>query len=215
MPFTRMFKKETVEGIKVIGIGGGGGNTVNTMVENFFAGVQFIVADTDVQALAKSRADIRLQLGPVITKGNGAGTDPNIGQEAAQESYEILHAALKGSVMVFVITCLGGGTGTGAAPVIAKLSKKTGALTLTIVTKPFCFEAKTRKCNAVSGWKKLKEYSDVIVTVPNDKLLNLMNRNSTITDMLLMFDTLVSQAVKGIIDLVNLSGYTNLDIPDR
>lgn len=147
MPF-RMAEEETVAVIKVIGVGGGGGNAINTMVESRLAGVQFIAANTDMQALEKSRADIRLQLGPGITKGMGAGADPEMGREAAQESFDDLQAVLKGADMVFVTAGLGGGTGTGAAPVIAKLSKEAGALTVSVVTKPFYFEAKKRMRNA-------------------------------------------------------------------
>ena len=140
MPF-RMAEEESVAVIKVIGVGGGGGNAINTMVESRLAGVQVIAANTDMQALEKSRADIRLQLGPGITKGMGAGADPEMGREAAQESYEDLQSVLKGADMVFVTAGLGGGTGTGAAPVIAKLSKESGALTVAVVTKPFYFVA--------------------------------------------------------------------------
>ena len=137
----RIAEEESVAVIKVIGVGGGGGNAINTMVENRLTGVQFIAANTDMQALEKSRADIRLQLGPGITKGMGAGAEPEMGREAAQESYEDLQNVLKGADMVFVTAGLGGGTGTGAAPVIAKLSKESGALTVAVVTKPFYFEA--------------------------------------------------------------------------
>ena len=150
MPF-RMAEEESVAVIKVIGVGGGGGNAINTMVESRLTGVQFIAANTDMQALEKSRADIRLQLGPGITKGMGAGADPEMGREAAQESYDDLMSVLKGADMVFVTAGLGGGTGTGAAPVIAKLSKEAGALTVAVVTKPFYFEAKKRMRNAEAG----------------------------------------------------------------
>ena len=213
MPF-RMAEEETVAVIKVIGVGGGGGNAINTMVESRLAGVQFIAANTDMQALEKSRADIRLQLGPGITKGMGAGADPEMGREAAQESFDDLQAVLKGADMVFVTAGLGGGTGTGAAPVIAKLSKEAGALTVSVVTKPFYFEAKKRMRNAESGWEKLKEYSDTIITVPNDRLLSLMNKNSTLVDMMQMVDNVLLQAVKGITDLINLPGHINVDFAD-
>jgi cell division protein FtsZ len=209
-----MAEEESVAVIKVIGVGGGGGNAINTMVESRLAGVQFIAANTDMQALEKSRADIRLQLGPGITKGMGAGADPEMGREAAQESYEDLQAVLKGADMVFITAGLGGGTGTGAAPVIAKLSKESGALTVSVVTKPFYFEAKTRMRNAESGWDRLKEFSDTIITVPNDRLLSLMNKNSTLVDMMQMVDNVLLQAVKGITDLINLPGHINVDFAD-
>ena len=210
----RMAEEESVAVIKVIGVGGGGGNAINTMVENRLTGVQFIAANTDMQALEKSRADILLQLGPGITKGMGAGADPEMGREAAQESYEDLQNALKGADMVFVTAGLGGGTGTGAAPVIAKLSKESGALTVAVVTKPFYFEAKKRMRNAEAGWEKLKQYSDTIITVPNDRLLSLMNKNSTLVNMMEMVDNVLLQAVKGITDLINLPGHINVDFAD-
>jgi cell division protein FtsZ len=209
-----MAEEESVAVIKVIGVGGGGGNAINTMVESRLTGVQFIAANTDMQALEKSRADITLQLGPGITKGMGAGADPEMGREAAQESYDDLQSVLKGADMVFVTAGLGGGTGTGAAPVIAKLCKEAGALTVAVVTKPFYFEAKKRMRNAEAGWEKLKEYADTIITVPNDRLLSLMNKNSTLVDMMQMVDNVLLQAVKGITDLINLPGHINVDFAD-
>jgi cell division protein FtsZ len=172
------------------------------------------VANTDVQALEKSRADIRLQLGPGIAKGMGAGADPEVGRESAQESYDELKSTLQGADMVFVTAGLGGGTGTGAAPVIAKLSKEAGALTVAVVTKPFYFEAKKRMRNAEAGWEKLKEYADTIITVPNDRLLSLMQKNSTLVDMMQKVDHVLLQAVKGITDLINLPGHINVDFAD-
>ena len=213
MPF-RMAEEESVAAIKVIGVGGGGGNAINTMVENRLSGVEFIAANTDMQALEKSRADIRIQLGPGITKGMGAGADPEVGKDAAQESYDDLRNALTGADMVFVTGGLGGGTGTGAAPVIAKLCKEAGALTVAVVTKPFYFEAKRRMRNAESGWEKLKKHSDTIITVPNDRLLSLMQKNSILVDMMKMVDDVLLQAVKGITDLINLPGHINVDFAD-
>ncbi len=209
-----MAEEESVAAIKVIGVGGGGGNAINTMVENRLAGVEFIAANTDMQALEKSRADIRIQLGPGITKGMGAGADPERGKDAAQESYDDLVNALNGADMVFVTAGLGGGTGTGAAPVIAKLCKEAGVLTVAVVTKPFYFEAKRRMRNAEAGWEKLKKYSDTIITVPNDRLLSLMQKNSTLVDMMQMVDDVLFQAVKGITDLINLPGHINVDFAD-
>ncbi|MCL2341149.1 MAG: cell division protein FtsZ [Proteobacteria bacterium] len=210
----RMAEEETVAVIKVIGVGGGGGNAINTMVESRLTGVQFIAANTDMQVLEQSRADIRLLLGPGITKGGGAGGDPEMGREAAQESSGDLQAVLKEADMVFITAGLGGGTGTGAAPVIAKLSRECGALTVSVVTKPFYFEGKNRIRNAESGWEKLKEFSDTIITVPNDRLLSLMNKNSTLVDMMQMADNVLLQAVKGITDLINLPGHINVDFAD-
>ncbi len=213
MPF-RMAEEESVAAIKVIGVGGGGGNAINTMVENRLAGVEFIAANTDMQALEKSRADIRIQLGPTLAKGMGAGADPEMGKDSAQESYDDLQNALAGADMVFVTAGLGGGTGTGAAPVIARLCKEAGALTVSVVTKPFYFEAKRRMRNAEAGWEQLKKHSDTIITVPNDRLLTLMQKNSTLVDMMQMVDDVLLQAVKGITDLINLPGHINVDFAD-
>jgi cell division protein FtsZ len=213
MPF-RMAEEEPVAQIKVIGVGGSGGNAINTMVEQRLHGVEFIVANTDMQALEKSRAEVRLQLGPGITKGMGAGADPERGRDAAQESYEEIRNALSGADMVFITAGLGGGTGTGAAPVIAKLSKESGALTVAVVTKPFYFEAKTRMRNANKGWDELKKYADTIITVPNDRLLSMMQKNSTLIDMMQKVDEVLLQAVKGITDLINLPGHINVDFAD-
>lgn len=210
----RMAEEESVATIKVIGVGGGGGNAINTMVDNRLTGVQFIVANTDMQALENSKADIRIQLGPNITKGMGAGADPAMGRDAAQESIDDLANAISDADMVFVTAGLGGGTGTGAAPIIAGLSKEQGALTVSVVTKPFYFEAKKRMHNAEAGWEELKKNSDTIITVPNDRLLGLMQKNSTLVDMMKMVDDVLLQAVKGITDLINLPGHINVDFAD-
>ena len=210
----RMAEEESVANIKVIGVGGGGGNAINTMVDNRLTGVQFIAANTDMQALENSKADIRIQLGPTITKGMGAGADPSMGRDAAQESLDDLANAISDADMVFVTAGLGGGTGTGAAPVIAQLSKEQGALTVSVVTKPFYFEAKKRMRNAEEGWEDLKKNSDTIITVPNDRLLGLMQKNSTLVDMMKMVDDVLLQAVKGITDLINLPGHINVDFAD-
>lgn len=213
MPF-RMAETAGVAVIKVIGVGGGGGNAINTMVNNKLQGVEFIVANTDMQALNQSRADTCLQIGPSITKGLGAGTDPEIGAQAAHESLEELKKVLKGSDMVFVAAGLGGGTGTGAAPVVAKVSKELGALTVAVVTKPFHFEGKARMRNAETGWEELRKYADTIITVPNDRLLSLMQKNTRLADMLVMADLVLLQAVKGITDLINVPGMINADFAD-
>ena len=213
MPF-RMAETEGVAVVKVIGVGGGGGNAINTMVNNKLQGVEFIVANTDKQDLQKSRADICLQIGPGITKGLGAGMDPDVGAQAAQESLEELKKALKGSDMVFVAAGLGGGTGTGAAPVVAKVAKELGALTVAVVTKPFHFEGKARMRTAEAGWDELRKYVDAIITVPNDRLLSLMQKNNRLADMFVMADLVLLQAVKGLTDLINVPGMINADFAD-
>lgn len=213
MPF-RMAESEGVAIVKVIGVGGGGGNAINTMVANRLQGVQFIVANTDKQALDQSNADICLQLGPSITKGLGAGADPATGEQSALESIEEIKENLKGSDMVFITAGLGGGTGTGAAPIVAKVSKEVGALTVAVVTKPFSFEGKYRKENAEAGWKELHKYADTIITVPNDRLLSMMQKTSKLAEMLSLADTVLLQAVKGITDLINVPGLINADFAD-
>jgi cell division protein FtsZ len=210
----RMAETEGVAVVKVIGVGGGGGNAINTMVDNHLQGVQFIAANTDRQALRNSRADICLQLGPGITKGLGAGADPETGNMAAMESLEEIREALKGADMVFVTAGLGGGTGTGAAPVVAKAAKELGALTVAVVTRPFSFEGKNRARNAEEGWQQLQKFADTIITVPNDRLLSVMQKNSKLSDMLAMADNVLLQAVKGITDLINVPGLINADFAD-
>jgi cell division protein FtsZ len=206
--------EETLARIKVVGIGGGGGNAINTMVDNKLRGIEFIAANTDMQALENSKADICLQLGPGITKGLGAGADPERGKEAAFESLEEIRKVLKGADMVFITAGLGGGTGTGGAPVVAKVSKELGALTVAVVTKPFFFEAKTRMKKAEEGWKELKKYVDTIITIPNDRLLTIMQKGSKLMDMMKKADEVLLQAVKGITDLINLPGHMNVDFAD-
>jgi cell division protein FtsZ len=213
MPF-RMAETESVAVVKVIGIGGGGGNAINTMVDNRLLGVEFIVANTDKQALDQSKADICIQLGPSITKGLGAGADPETGAQSAHESMEEVKECLVGSDMVFITAGLGGGTGTGAAPVVAKISKELGALTVAVVTKPFNFEGRQRQRNAEEGWQELHKYADTIITVPNDRLLSLMQKTSRLSDMLSLADTVLLQAVKGITDLINVPGLINADFAD-
>jgi cell division protein FtsZ len=200
--------------IKVIGVGGGGGNAINNMVKGQLQGVDFIAANTDSQDLARSKADILLQIGPTITKGGGAGMVPEVGAQAAHESIEDIKNALKGSDMVFVAAGLGGGTGTGAAPVVAKVSKELGALTIAVVTKPFSFEGKARMRNAEAGWEELRKNVDTIITVPNDRLLSLMQKTSKFADMCALADNVLMQAVKGITDLINGHGVINADFAD-
>lgn len=213
MPF-RMAEEELVARIKVIGVGGGGGNAINTMVASKLQCVEFITANTDKQALDQSKADVCLQIGPSITKGLGAGADPETGAQAAHESIEEIKDALTGADMVFVTAGLGGGTGTGAAPVVAKIAKELGALTVAVVTKPFSFEGKFRARNAEHGWQELHKHSDTIITVPNDRLLTMMQKTSKLADMLSMADSVLLQAVKGITDLINVPGIINADFAD-
>ncbi len=213
MPF-RMAEPEGVAVVKVFGVGGGGGNAINTMVNKGIQGVEFIAANTDKQALLKSKADIPLQLGIDVTKGLGAGADPEIGELAALESIEEIRETLQGAHMVFVTAGLGGGTGTGAAPIVAKVSKELGALTVAVVTKPFSFEGKFRKKNCDHGWAELHKYADTIITVPNDRLLTLMQKNSKLIDMMAMADNVLLEAVKGITDLINVTGFINADFAD-
>jgi cell division protein FtsZ len=210
----KLAEVESLAKIKVIGIGGGGGNAINTMVANNLKGVEFIAANTDIQALENSRADIRLQLGPGITRGLGAGADPERGRDAALESIDDIKKILTGADMVFVTAGLGGGTGTGGAPVVAKLSRELGALTVAVVTKPFFFEAKARMKRAEEGWQHLKENVDTIITIPNDRLLSLMQKGSKLIDMMKKADDVLLQAIKGITDLINLPGHINVDFAD-
>lgn len=200
--------------IKVFGVGGGGGNAVNTMIESGIYGVEFIAGNTDMQALEQSKADVRLQLGHTVSKGLGAGANPEKGRDAAEESIDEIRKLLKDSDMVFVTAGLGGGTGTGAAPVVARVAKELGALTVGVVTKPFAFEGKARMRNAEDGWKRLKEHVDTIITIPNDRLLSLTQKGTRFIDGMKMADDVLVQAVKGITDLINLPGYINPDFAD-
>jgi cell division protein FtsZ len=200
--------------IKVIGVGGGGGNAINTMEGKNILGVEFIAANTDIQALENSKADVRLQLGPNLAKGLGAGANPERGREAAEESVEEIRKLIGKCDMVFVTAGLGGGTGTGAAPVVARISKELGALTVAVVTKPFTFEGRTRMKNANKGWEMLKKHVDTIITIPNDRLLSLSGKGGRFIDGMKMADDILVQAVKGITDTINLPGYINPDFAD-
>ncbi len=215
MPFRMVEPKEiTVADVKVIGVGGGGGNAINTMVDNNVVGVSFIAANTDKQALDRSRAEIMLPLGKEVTKGLGAGADPEKGRAAAIESEDDIRDVLKGSDMVFITAGLGGGTGTGAAPVVARISKELGALTVAVVTKPFDFEGPRRMRQAEEGWDELKNNVDTMITIPNERLLGIMEPNSKLNGMMAMADNVLLQAVKGICDLINAPGFINVDFAD-
>jgi len=200
--------------IKVIGIGGGGGNAINNMINASLKGVDFIAANTDAQALEVSKANTKLQLGVNITKGLGAGANPEIGRSAALEDADQLRQALEGSDMVFVTAGLGGGTGTGGAPIVAQLAKEIGALTVAVVTKPFNFEGRQRMRTADSGIKELKEVVDTIITIPNNRLLSLAAKKATFLEMLKKADDVLLYAVKGISDLITIPGLINLDFAD-
>jgi cell division protein FtsZ len=200
--------------IKVIGVGGGGCNAVNNMIDSNLQGVQFIVANTDAQALAYAKASTKIQLGEALTEGLGAGADPNVGRDAALESADIIREALADSHMVFIAAGLGGGTGTGAAPVIAEICKELGALTVAVVTKPFAFEAKKRSKQAEEGINRLKEMADTVITIPNDRLRGLASRKSTLIDMFKRADEILNHSVKGITDLILRPGLINLDFAD-
>ena len=200
--------------IIVIGVGGAGNNAVNRMIDENIGGVEFIGVNTDKQALQLCKAPTLIQIGEKLTKGLGAGAKPEIGAKAAEESAEELAAAIKGADMVFVTCGMGGGTGTGAAPVVAKISKDQGILTVGVVTKPFKFEAKQRMLNAVNGIENLKENVDTLIVIPNDKLLEIVDRRTTMPDALKKADEVLQQAVQGITDLINLPAIINLDFAD-
>ncbi len=200
--------------IKVIGVGGGGSNAVNRMVQAGFDGVEFIVANTDLQALKLNAAPVKLQIGGKLTKGLGAGADPNVGRQAALEDTDKIIEALDGADMVFVTTGLGGGTGTGAAPVIASLASELGALTIAVVTKPFRFEGARRKSQAERGLGELRECVDSVITIPNERLLATIARGTPITEAFATADDVLRQAIQGISDLILVPGMINLDFAD-
>lgn len=200
--------------IKVVGVGGGGSNAVQTMMENGLDGVEFVVANTDVQALTANKADGKIRLGSELTKGLGAGANPEIGKRAAIESYNSIVEQIEGSDMVFVTAGMGGGTGTGGAPVVAKIAKELGALTIGVVTKPFMFEGKKRSKHADLGIHELQENVDTLIVIPNQKLLAVSNENTPLIDTFKKADEVLYQAVKGISDLINIRGLINLDFAD-
>lgn len=200
--------------IKVIGVGGGGSNAVSTMYQSDIKGVQFIVANTDMQALELARAPMKLQIGSKLTCGRGAGANPDIGRNAALEDAEKIKAALSGADMVFITAGMGGGTGTGAAPVIAGLARETGALAVGVVTKPFSFEGETRKHKAEEGIAELKKNVDALIVIPNERLLNLAEKKTTLLQSFQLADGVLAQAVRGISDVVMKHGYMNVDFAD-
>lgn len=205
---------EQFANIKVIGIGGGGNNAVNRMIEAGLKGVEFIAVNTDVQALYMSKADKKIQVGEKLTKGLGAGANPEIGRKAAEESKGEIEEALKDADMIFVTAGMGGGTGTGAAPIVAEISKNLGILTVGVVTKPFSFEGRKRLSNAEQGITEVKGNVDTLITIPNDRLLSLAEKKTSIVDAFKMADDVLRQGVQGISDLIAVPGLINLDFAD-
>jgi cell division protein FtsZ len=212
----RMEDSPSINGanIKVIGIGGGGGNAVNRMIEAGIEGVQFLVANTDVQALKRSNAPIKLQIGDKLTKGLGAGGNPTMGRESALEDTEKIIEVLEGADMVFITTGLGGGTGTGAAPIVASLATELGALTVAVVTKPFPFEGRKRMRQAEDGLLELRGCVDTVITIPNERLLSAVEKNTPLPEAFRAADDVLRQAVQGISDLITVPGLINLDFAD-
>jgi cell division protein FtsZ len=200
--------------IVVVGVGGAGGNAINNMIDSKLHGVKFIAANTDAQALDISKASIRMQIGEKLTQGLGAGADPQIGRDAALENSEAIKNMLEGSHMVFITAGFGGGTGTGAAPVIAELCKEIEALTVAVVTKPFSFEGRKRAKQAEDGINSLKKVADTVITIPNDRLRGLASKNAKMTDMFKKADEILLHSVKGITDLIMMPGLINLDFAD-
>lgn len=200
--------------IKVVGVGGGGSNAVNRMIDAGLKGVEFISLNTDAQALALSQAATRLQVGSKLTKGLGAGANPDIGQKAAEESREHIADALKGADMVFITAGMGGGTGTGAAPVVAEVAKEVGALAVGVVTKPFTFEGRRRQSFAEKGTANLKSKVDTLITIPNDRLLQVVEKKTSILEAFRIADDVLRQGVQGISDLIAVPGLINLDFAD-
>jgi len=207
-------KPTSIAKIKVVGIGGGGGNAVNRMISTGIEGVEFVAANTDCQALDGSRAPIKIQLGDKLTRGLGAGANPEIGRSAALEDTEKMVESLTGTDMVFVTTGLGGGTGTGAAPIIANLAREAGALVVAVVTLPFSFEGRRRRVVADEGLASLRQVVDTVITIPNDKLLHTVEKSTSLNESFGMADDILRQAVQGISDLITVPGEINLDFAD-
>ena len=200
--------------IKVIGVGGGGNNAVNRMIEHGVEGVEFIAVNTDAQALNLSSAEVKLQIGTKLTRGLGAGANPEVGKKAADESKEQIEEALRGADMVFVTAGMGGGTGTGAAPVIAQIARDLGALTVGVVTRPFTFEGRKRQTQAIGGITAMKESVDTLIVIPNDKLLEIVDKNTPMLEAFREADNVLRQGVQGISDLIAVPGLINLDFAD-
>lgn len=200
--------------LKVVGVGGCGGNAVNTMIESGLEGVEFLAANTDSQALTKSKANIKIQLGVGLTKGLGAGANPEVGRNAAMESRDVLVEALRGADMVFITAGMGGGTGTGAGPIVAEAAREVGALVVAVVTKPFSFEGSKKMRQAEEGLKRIKDVVDTVITIPNQRLLSVANKNTSLTEAFKKADEVLLQAVKGISDVITVPGLVNVDFAD-
>jgi len=211
--FTYVENEKTAR-IKVVGVGGAGGNAINNMIDSNLLGVKFIVANTDCQALDVSNASVKIQIGEKLTEGLGAGANPEIGRQAAIENKEAIKEALQGSHMVFITAGFGGGTGTGAASVIAEIGKEVGALTVAVVTRPFSFEGKKRNRQAEEGINALKEVADTVIIIPNDRLRGLASKDATLIEMFKKADEILLQSVRGITDLIMMPGLVNLDFAD-
>ena len=205
---------ESFARIKVIGVGGGGSNAVNRMIAEGIQGVEFVAINTDAQALLLSNATTRVRIGDKLTRGLGAGGNPEIGRKAAEESAEDLYNVLKGADMVFVTAGLGGGTGTGGAPIVAQIAKDVGALTIGVVTRPFTFEGGKRSSSAEQGMTKLKEHADTLIVIPNDRLLQIVDKKATLQDAFKMADDVLRQGIQGISELITVPGLINLDFAD-
>lgn len=205
---------DQVANIKVIGVGGGGTNAVNRMIEDGVQGVEFIAVNTDAQALNLSKAETKLQIGAKLTRGLGAGANPEIGRKAAEESKEQIEEVLRGADMVFVTAGMGGGTGTGAAPIIAGIAKELGALTVAVVTRPFSFEGRKRATHAANGIQALKEAVDTLIVIPNDRLLEVVDKSTPMIEAFKEADNVLRQGVQGISDLIAVPGLINLDFAD-
>lgn len=200
--------------IKVVGVGGGGGNAVNRMIQSGLSGVDFWLMNTDAQVLVSGRTNNRIQLGIASTQGLGAGGDPAVGEKAAEEAQQAITEALDGADMVFITAGMGGGTGTGAAPVVARIAKQLGILTVAVVTKPFAFEGKKRQNQAIAGIDKLKESVDAVIVVPNDKLLQVVDRQVTLPESFIIADEVLLRGVQGISDIITVPGLINVDFAD-
>jgi cell division protein FtsZ len=205
---------ETFAKIKVVGVGGSGGQAINRMIASKIRGVEFIAMNTDVQALHHSQASVKLHIGKAITRGLGAGMDPDMGAKAAEESQEEIREALKGADMVFVTCGLGGGTGTGAGPVVAAIAQEMGALTVAVVTRPFMFEGAARRSIAESGYEKMTESVDTMITIPNDRILQIIDRKTSLLDAFEIVDDVLRQGVQGISELITVPGLINVDFAD-
>ncbi|MDD5376898.1 MAG: cell division protein FtsZ [Candidatus Gracilibacteria bacterium] len=203
-----------IANIKVVGVGGAGSNAINRMIQSGLEGVEFIAVNTDAQALFTSKAQIRINIGRATTRGLGAGANPEIGKKAAEESSEEIKQALAGADMIFITCGLGGGTGTGAAPVIAEIAKGLGALVIGVVTKPFAFEGQRRFVQAIDGYDRLKEKVDTLITIPNDKILSIIDKKTPLLDAFNIVDEVLNQGVQGVSDLITLPGLINVDFAD-